>query len=269
MEPDSIFRPRREERDNLGRTTERTLDDGTSDELIREEPLMLRISGEPLLTMRTPGDDAALGLGFVLSEGLVTSPADVLELSSSNGELVIALVATAAPRVKQRLARTHEIRASCGLCGLRDAEHLLDDLPPLLSGSPKLELERLAAFEHAFRARQAAFSATGGCHAAALFAQDGTVLGFGEDVGRHNALDKAIGFAARAGHPLERAIAMLSGRAGFDLVLKCLRLRVPVVLSMSAPSSLGFDLCEQSGATLIGFVRDGKGKVYTDSGRIA
>jgi len=246
---------------------ERLLHDGSPESLIREEPLMLRIGGEPLLTMRTPGADPALALGFMLGEKLVKHRSEVLEMRQELDAYVVTLSASATPRIRQRLARTHEIRASCGVCGLRNAEHLLEDLPPLLPGVPKLRVDALGNLETRFRQRQRAFAATGGCHAAAIFAADGTLLGFGEDVGRHNALDKAIGTAAQSDADLGQAIAMLSGRAGFDLVLKCLRVRVPIILSVSAPSSLGFDLCKDAGATLVGFVRNGSGKVYTDAGR--
>jgi FdhD protein len=249
---------------------ERTLADGSKDRLIREEALMLRIAGEPLLTMRTPGADLQLATGFMLSEGIAKSLSEftVSRTAGEDDDLAVELPSAVLPRVKARLARTHEVRASCGICGLRDAEHLLEDLPPLLPGVPKLDRERIGDLARRFVALQHAFAETGACHGAALFSATGDVLGFGEDVGRHNALDKAIGAAAEARAPLDRAIALLSGRAGFDLVLKCLRVRVPVILSVSAPSALGFDLCERAGATLVGFVRGDRAKVYCDGGRI-
>src|SRR5262245_24466405 len=118
--------------------TERELADGSRDSLIREDALMLRIGGEPLLTMRTPGADEDLALGFVLSEGIAGGVAEVREVRRSGDEMVVDVTSAALPRVKARLARTHEIRASCGVCGLQDAEHLLEDLPPLLPGAPRL-----------------------------------------------------------------------------------------------------------------------------------
>ena len=116
--------------------------------------------------------------------------------------------------------------------------------------------------------RQSLFAATGGSHGALVATGDGRVWGHGEDVGRHNALDKAIGQAARSGADLGAAIAILSGRAGFDLVVKCLRVRIPIVVSVSAPSALAFDLCEAAGATLVGFARGDRLQVYTGAGRL-
>ena len=173
-----------------------------------------------------------------------------------------------AAKIAGRLTRTHEIRPSCGICGLVDVDQMLDELEALLPGVPKLDRGELEARRQAFERSQPLFDVTGACHGAMLFAPDGSVIGRGEDVGRHNALDKAIGAAARDGHPLTQATAFLSGRAGFDLVLKCLRVRIPVILSVSAPSALAFDLCQSSGATLVGFVRPGRAKVYCAGGRI-
>ena len=145
---------------------------------------------------------------------------------------------------------------------------MLEDLPPILPGIPRLNRDQLIALGAALPTHQPLFDATGGSHGAALLTPDGAVLGIGEDIGRHNALDKAIGAAIRAGHPLDRAVAILSGRAGYDLVIKCLRLRIPIIASVSAPSAFAFDLCARADATLIGFLRGPSMRIYHDPGRI-
>lgn len=254
----------------------RRLVDGSEDLLIGEEPLLLVLGEARLLTMRTPGNDADLALGFLLSEGVLAAAGDLEQARFAPGDaaarrpdtLHLQVRGALLPAAQGRLTRTHEVRPSCGVCGLTDADAILEDLPPLLPGVPRVPRGRIDTLRQAFATLQRTFAATGACHGAALFAADGAVLGHGEDVGRHNALDKAIGMAARAGHDLTRAIALLSGRAGFDLVVKCLRLRVPVILSVSAPSALAFDLCQAAGATLVGFVRAGRAKVYWDGGRL-
>ncbi len=255
--------------------TARTLEDGSSEHFLREEPLVIDVGGEPVLTMRTPGDDEHLALGFLLSEGIVGHPAAVTAFAFVDGDPERSLADTITVHVEAsglgprgRLTRTHEIRSSCGLCGLANPEELLDDLPPLLPGVPRLELARIDELRRRFEALQLTFNSTGAAHAAALFGGDGALWGKGEDVGRHNALDKAIGSAARAGHDLARGIAMLSGRAGFDLVLKGLRLRIPIILSVSAASAQSYDLCRAAGATLVGFVRPGRVRVYLASSRL-
>lgn len=253
---------------------------GGEDLLVREEPLVLEFGGSELVTMRTPGDDFHLGLGFFLGEGIIKSPAEILASAFVPGDPA-ALRAdrqSFTPRdagptaARGRLSRTHEIRSSCGICGLTDADELLEETRPLLPSVPRVGAATLAGIVERFPDLQPLFAATGACHGAALFAADGSLLGHGEDVGRHNALDKAIGRAAASGHDLRQAIAMLSGRAGYDLVMKCLRLGVPVILSVSAASALSVDLCTAAGATLIGFVRSerlpDRIKVYSDGGRL-
>ncbi len=254
----------------------RRLAAGRDDWLVREEPLLLVVHGQQLLTMRTPGRDPDLALGFLLGEGIVTAAADVADLQAVAGdaeaqradELHVTLRRAPDALVRSRLARTHEIRSSCGVCGLADAQSILAGTPPLLPGVPKLPAARIGALVAALHARQPLFAATGGCHGALIAAADGAELGVGEDVGRHNALDKAIGQAARSGADLTRAVAVLSGRAGFDLVVKCLRVRIPVLISVSAPSALAFDLCQSAGATLVGFARGDRHEVYCGGERL-
>ena len=254
----------------------RRLADGRDDLLVREEPLLLVVHGQQLLTMRTPGRDEDLATGFLLGEGVVQRAGDIAGLDLRPGdadarrsdELHVTLHRAPDAVVRGRLTRTHEIRSSCGVCGVADAQAILDGTPPLLPGVPKLAHARIPALVAALHQRQELFSLTGGCHGALLAHADGTVLGSGEDVGRHNALDKAIGEAARAGHDLTTAIAVLSGRGGYDLVVKCLRVRLPVIVCVSAPSALAFDLCEAAGATLLGFARGERHEVYCGAERL-
>ncbi len=255
----------------------RQLEDGSEDALVQEEPLLIQIDSQQLLTMRTPGRDEDLALGFLLSEGILENAAQVREmhLVAGNAEtlqpdcITLDLYHSLPEKLRGRLTRTHEIRSSCGICGLTDADEILEGLQPLLPGVPKLTRSLVFELRDRFVQAQPLFAATGASHSAAIFAADGEVLGSGEDVGRHNALDKAIGQAMRAGGELSTAIALLSGRAGFDLVLKCLRLRMPVILSISAASALSFDVCRAAGATLIGFLREDRMKVYCANSRLS
>ena len=244
--------------------------------MVREEPLLIRLGDQQVLTMRTPGDDFHLALGFLASEGVIDdsavierhefTPGDPANLRADTIELFAKTAGDV--RVAGRLTRTHEVRSSCGICGLTDADELLEETLPLLPGVARLPAGRLEALRADFETRQPLFHATGASHGAVLYAADGAVLGQGEDVGRHNALDKAIGQALAAGHDLRHAIAMLSGRAGYDLTFKCLRLGIPVILSISAASALSLDLCQAAGATLVGFLRPGRRKIYWDGGRL-
>lgn len=259
-----------------GGAARRELASGRDDLLVREEPLLLVIHGQQLLTMRTPGHDDDLALGFLLGEGIVERAADVRSLAAapaadpttSVDEVHVTLTAAPAGLAKARLARTHEIRSSCGICGTGDANTILEGTAPLLPGVPVVAIARVHALTAELRRRQELFAATGGCHGTLIADDRGNVVGFGEDVGRHNALDKAIGQAARTGADFTRCIAVLSGRAGYDLVIKCLRIRLPIVVSVSAPSSLAFDLCSSAGATLVGFVRADRHEIYCGAERV-
>jgi len=254
----------------------RVLADGRDDLLVREEPLLLVVHGQQLLTMRTPGRDEDLAVGFLLGEGVVARAADVERLEFRRGdptasradELHVSLRSPPDSAVRAALTRTHEIRSSCGVCGSADAQAILERTPPLLPGVPKFASALVGRLVGALQQTQELFALTGGSHAALVARADGEVLGSGEDVGRHNALDKAIGEAARAGHELTQAIAVLSGRAGYDLVVKCLRVRIPVIVSVSAPSALAFDLCAAAGATLLGFARGDRHEVYCGAQRL-
>ena len=254
----------------------RRLADGRDDLLIEEVPLLLDVHGQQLVTMRTPGRDNDLALGFLLGEGIVTTPAEVAAIECTPGNLDadtpdqarIELTKEPQGLAKSRLARTHEIRSSCGACGITDPHALIDDAPGLLPGVPRVATSVLTKLVAELTERQQLFSLTGGCHAALLADNRGHVLAAAEDVGRHNALDKAIGEAATKGVDLSSSIAVLSGRMGFDLVVKCLRVRIPIMVSVSAPSALAFDLCEAAGATLLGFVRGERHQIYCGADRL-
>jgi FdhD protein len=257
-----------------------SLPEGGFEWLIREEPLLLEVEGERVLTMRTPGEDEALALGFLLGEGVIGSCADVRSIESlkARGESPEAAVDVVRVSLENParakgagglLARAHEIRASCGLCGRASAEGLAQGLKALAPGVPRVALGSLAAMVALLEKTQALFRRTGGCHAAGIFSPEGELWASAEDVGRHNALDKAIGLAARAGRDLGRGVAVLSGRGGFDLLLKSLRVGIAVTVSVSAASSLAVAIADEAGSTLVGFVRGEKPpRVYADDGRL-
>lgn len=263
-------------RDNPTGASRRQLASGREDLLIEEAPLLLDVHGQQLLTMRTPGRDEDLALGFLLGEGIVRDRSDVVSMTCHAGDadasqpdsVQIELRARPQGPAKARLARTHEIRSSCGACGIADPHALLDDAPPLLPGSPRVATKVLTDLVGQLTEQQQLFALTGGCHAAVLADNQGNVLASAEDVGRHNALDKAVGAAAEKGVDLTATIAVLSGRMGFDLVVKCLRVRIPVMVSVSAPSALAFDLCQAAGATLVGFVRGDRHELYCGGDRL-
>ena len=254
--------------------------EGGEEWVIREEPLLIEIDGERVLTMRTPGEDEALALGFLLGEGIVASLDAVKEVTAvpAKGESPEASVDVVRVRLHDParargssglLARAHEIRASCGLCGRTSSEGLTKGLALLKPGEPRVPKAALLPMVRALSAKQERFKKTGGCHAAGIFTREGALLAMAEDVGRHNALDKAIGLAARARVDLGQAVCILSGRAGFELLLKALRVGIAVTASVSAASSLAREIADEAGATLVGFVREGQPfRVYTDDGRL-
>ena len=256
--------------------TRRRLTSGDEDYLVGEEPLLIKVAGQQVLTMRTPGHDLDLALGFLLSEGVITSADAVTGHEFTAGDpgelradtIEVALRSAGDAAVQGRLTRTHEIRSSCGICGLTDPDELLEDTRALLPGVPRIDPTLLTRLGREFQINQPLFAATGASHSAVVYDETGRQLSAGEDVGRHNALDKALGAASRQGQDLTRSIVLLSGRAGYDLTVKCLRLGVPIVASISAASALSFDLCSAAGGTLVGFLRGARMKVYCDGGRL-
>jgi FdhD protein len=247
------------------------------DQLAAEEPLEIRIGGAPLtVMMRTPGHERELALGFLFGEGIIRTADDVAAFRVlPNGEhpdlenvLDVELRASA-PGVDQRWQRNFLSASSCGLCGVSTIEAIHQAAPPLPDGDFTIDPEVIYGLDARLRAEQEVFARTGGLHAAGLFTAEGEPLAVREDIGRHNAVDKVIGYAVERGLiPLERQILMVSGRTSFEIVQKALQARIPVLVAVSAPSSLARDLAQTSNQTLIGFLRGRSLNVYSGRQRI-
>jgi FdhD protein len=249
------------------------------DPIAVEEPLEIRAEGpsaEPVsiaVTMRTPGHDAELAVGFLFTEGLVRSPDDlrrppVRELAIEGGAANTVTVRMSAPFDAERLKRNFYATSSCGICGKASIEHLHATARPVERGVAvgRSLLIRLPA---ALRAGQAVFERTGGLHATGVFDVEGRLLVVREDVGRHNAMDKAIGHLFLQGQmPLSTRVLMVSGRLSFELVQKAAMAGAPVICAVSAPSSLAVQAAAKLGITLVGFVRGESFNVYTHPDRV-
>jgi FdhD protein len=242
-----------------------------------EEPLEVRIGHLPLaVLMRTPGDDQELTAGFLLTEGFVKSAADIQELRRCPGtspeareNVIVALLRDASAIDPERLQRNLYASSSCGMCGKARIDQVRQSHPPI-QDEVRVSREVLTVLPQRLRERQTGFDATGGLHAAGLFDRDGRTLCIREDVGRHNAVDKVIGWALLDGRvPLSAHLLQVSGRAGFEILQKALAARVPVVSSVSAPSSLAVDLARAANMTLASFVRGENLSVFSGEFRIA
>jgi FdhD protein len=238
--------------------------DEVDDRLAVEEPLELRIGGSPVaVTMRTPGHDEELALGFALSEGLRPLSARVPDDLSAN------TIDLEAPGFDvARLARSFYTTSSCGVCGKGALEAIAVE-SPRVDSMLTISQALLATLPDRLREAQAAFASTGGLHATGLFTPAGELVCAREDVGRHNAMDKVIGRAFLAGLlPLRDHVLCVSGRLSFELVQKAAVAGCPIVVAVGAPSSLAVELAVDRGVTLAGFVRDGRANVYTLPERI-
>ena len=250
------------------------------DALAAEEPLELRVGGEALaVTMRTPGDDVELAHGFLLSEGVVSAREDVSTARYCDGRdesgrntynvLDVALAAgVAAPQTG--VQRNFYTTSSCGVCGKAalDAVKLRTRFDPA-SSRFAISTDTLVGLPDALRERQRVFAATGGLHAAGLFDASGALLVVREDVGRHNAVDKVLGWALLQGRiPAPDLGLLVSGRASFELVQKAAMAGIATLAAVSAPSSLAVELAEENGMTLVGFLRGSSMNLYTGEHRI-
>ncbi|AEF34279.1 formate dehydrogenase family accessory protein FdhD [Mycolicibacter sinensis] len=243
-----------------------------------EEPLEIRLNGTPLsVTMRTPGSDVELAQGFLLTEGIISGRADVLSArycgTPAGPNTYNVLDVTLAPSVPPPtvdVTRNFYTTSSCGICGKAslDAVQLASRYCP---GDDPVSVTAAAitAMPDRLRSAQDVFDRTGGLHAAALFCSDGSVLVVREDIGRHNAVDKVIGWALERDRiPLSGTVLLVSGRASFELTQKAVMAGIPVLAALSAPSSLAVDLASQSGLTLVAFLRGDSMNVYSRADRI-
>ena len=234
------------------------------DVLAVEEPLEIRIGGRPVaVTMRTPGHDEELALGFCLSEGLDPVGA------SAPPDLAANTVDVEAPGADvTQLQRSFYTSSSCGVCGKGALEAVAVDAPRVESDL-RISAAIVASFPDRLRAAQPAFAATGGLHATGLFEADGELVHVREDVGRHNAMDKVLGRALLDGLlPLTRHVLAVSGRLSFELVQKAAVAGCPILVAVGAPSSLAVELARDRGVTLCGFAREGRLNVYSEPWRI-
>ncbi len=241
-----------------------------------EEPLEIQLgftSGTRQLrtlsiTMRTPGHDAELALGFLFSEGLIRHRDEVAAVLAGRNSVRIELeprVEVSWPDVQRHVYTS----SSCGICGKTSIDAVRAQACPLPADGPSVTAAVLSSLPALLRQAQPAFASTGGIHAAGLFTPQGRLLSVREDVGRHNALDKLIGLHFQQGElPLAGHILMVSGRASFELVQKALTAGIPVMAAVGAPSSLAVDLANEAGMTLAGFVREGGFNIYSGASRI-
>ena len=238
--------------------------DGGEDEVAVEEPLEVRVDGRALaVTMRTPGHDEELALGFLHGEGLIDGPRQ----AGPPEDLAANAVEVAGPLLRDPGERTFYATSSCGVCGKGALEQVAVDAPRAAAG-PRLERSLLAALPE--RLRQPAFDVTGGLHATGLFDVGGELIVAREDVGRHNAMDKVIGRALLDGAiPLHDRVLCVSGRLSFELVQKAAVACCPILVGVGAPSSLAIDLAADRGMTLCGFTRGGETNVYCGEERVA
>ncbi len=251
--------------------------------LAAEEPLGIRVDGTALtMTMRTPGDDIELAAGFLVSEAVVRSPGDIAEIKLCDGtacghgdehgldniaDVTLAAGIAIAPGARRNFLTT----SACGVCGKASIQDICVLPHAALSADPaRFAPAMLAMLPGRLRESQRVFSRTGGLHAAGLFTAEGELVAVREDVGRHNAVDKVVGWALLNGRlPLAGCVLLVSGRASFELVQKAVLAGIPLLAAVSAPSSLAAELAEEAGLTLVGFLRDLSMNVYAGAHRLA
>lgn len=250
-----------------------------ADTLVVEEPLEIRVNGSPVaVTMRTPGSDVELAQGFLLTEGVITERDEVAtvrycrgeDLDGANTYNVLDVTLRPGLQVPESVVRNFYTTSSCGVCGKASLDavrlasrHSPGDDPATIPAATLIALPAL------LRSAQKVFTATGGLHGAGLFDLDGNALVVREDVGRHNAVDKVLGWALETGRiPLSGSVLLVSGRASFELTQKAVMAGIPILAAVSAPSSLAVDLAAESGLTLIAFLRGDSMNVYSRSDRV-
>jgi len=269
------------------KTRVRVVEDGRvrvrPDTLATEEPMEIRLlAGQTMqtvaVTMRTPGADFELAAGFLYGEGIIDSPDDVQKISYCIDSDLDTEQRYNIVNVELRGGHEFDLRplerhfyttSACGVCGKASLEQLELRGCPVMTAGPEVSAEVITTLPEKLREAQGLFDATGGLHAAALFDDKGELIALREDVGRHNATDKLVGWALLEGRlPLTDHIVMVSGRSSFEILQKSLAAGAPVVCAISAPSSLAVDVAKQFGMTLVGFLRGGRFNVYSGSERI-
>ena len=251
-----------------------------TDSLATEEPLEIRVQGpgqeqaQVAVTMRTPGGDFELAVGFLFTEGLI-APGDVKRvaycdnLPGEDQRYNVVSVTLERPFDAERLRRNFYANSSCGVCGKAALEDIEVRCEPVSPG-PEVDLAVLVSLPERLREAQAVFERTGGLHAAGLFDPAGTPIAVREDVGRHNAVDKVVGERYLAGRvPADGTVLQVSGRTSFEIVQKAAVAGIPIVSAVSAPSSLAVEAAQRFGMTLVGFVRDGRANVYSHAQRVS
>ena len=240
------------------------------DELTIEEPLEIRVGRKSLATtMRTPGHDEELAAGFLLSEGIIRERRELAKISEARANIVVVDLAGGVKVKLQSAQRFGTISSSCGICGKNSIEAIRQNFPPIRSTSIRVDVETLLSLPARLREEQSDFTRTGGIHAAGIFDGNGRAKIIREDIGRHNAVDKAIGRAFLDGVlPLDRHVLLVSGRASFEIVQKALAAGIPIVASVSAPSTLAMNFARDSNQTLVGFLRPPSFNVYSHIERV-
>lgn len=239
------------------------------DDVAREEPLQITVDGTPVaVVMRTPGHDDELVRGFLLTEGLVNCLDDVtrIDLDDKQNHACVFL-ADDVILDHASLSRNLYSASSCGICGKASIEAIQQNAPPIECDFT-IPSSLVLSLPDALRSAQEVFSNTGGLHAAALFTAEGELLILREDVGRHNAIDKVIGWAAVQKIDVSETLLQVSGRVSFEVIQKALVARIPIVSAISAPSSLAVEFARENGQTLIGFLRPPKFNIYSAPDRI-
>jgi FdhD protein len=272
-----------------------------SDAVVTEEPLEIRLRAAALatgdgalpvfrrraqasadrtvaITMRTPGADLELAAGFLYGEGIARAPEDIADIrfcddpdldAVKRHNIVVVQLRDGVMPDLQGLERHFYTTSACGVCGKASLDSLRIQGPPAIAEGPSVEAAVLYSLPDKLRAHQSLFASTGGLHAAALFDVTGKLVEVREDVGRHNAVDKLVGWAYREGRlPLRERVVLVSGRSSFEILQKCLMAGVPIVCAVSAPSSLAVDLAKEFGITLVGFLRDHRFNIYSHPERI-
>jgi FdhD protein len=243
--------------------------ESVTDHVACEEPLQITVDGTPIaVVMRTPGHDEDLVNGFLLTEGMVTSLTDVsrVDLEAQKNHAYVFL-ADDVVIDHARFSRNLFSASSCGICGKASIDAIQQDVPPVEDGF-SIPASIVLGLPDILCAGQEVFASTGGLHAAALVNVQGEILVLREDVGRHNAIDKVIGWAAAEGRDLSQTLLQVSGRVSFEVMQKALVARIPVVSAISSPSSLAVEFARESRQTLIGFLRPPKMNIYAGPERV-